>query len=87
MGHQETVEQMRAEKTTKFAELKDKKGTAEYDEWFLRYRPLDAKETDELDKQDKKKKGNGKTVKGNKGNKEKRKKRKTRRTRKGFFGY
>jgi hypothetical protein len=84
MGHQETVEQMRAEKTTKFAELKDKKGTAEYDEWFLRYRPLDAKETDELNKQDKKKKGNGKTVKGNK---EKRKKRKTRRTRKGFFGY
>jgi hypothetical protein len=44
-GHQETVEEMRAEKTEKFAELKDKKGTPEYDEWFLRYRPLDEKET------------------------------------------
>jgi len=47
MGHQETVEEMRAEKTAKFAELKDKKGKPEYDEWFLRYRPLDVKETNE----------------------------------------
>jgi hypothetical protein len=45
IGHQETVEEMRAEKTEKFAELKDKKGTPEYEEWFLRYRPLDIKET------------------------------------------
>ena len=44
IGHQETVEEMRAEKTEKFAELKDKKGTPEYEEWFLRYRPLDTKE-------------------------------------------
>jgi hypothetical protein len=44
MGHQETVEEMRAAKTDKFAELKDKKGKPEYDEWFLRYRPLDVKE-------------------------------------------
>jgi hypothetical protein len=36
---------MRAEKTEKFAELKDKKGTPEYEEWFLRYRPLDPVET------------------------------------------
>jgi hypothetical protein len=43
MGHQETVEEMRAAKTEKFAELKDKKGTPEYDEWFLRYRPTDSK--------------------------------------------
>jgi hypothetical protein len=41
IGHQETVEEMRAEKTEKFTELKDKKGTPEYEEWFLRYRPLD----------------------------------------------
>jgi hypothetical protein len=41
MGHQETVEEMRDKKTKKFTELKDKKGTPEYDEWFLRYRPLD----------------------------------------------
>ena len=44
MGHQETVEEMRAEKANKFVELKDKKGSSEYEEWFLRYRPLDAKE-------------------------------------------
>jgi hypothetical protein len=43
MGHQETVEEMRAAKTEKFAELKDKKGTPEYDEWFLRYRPTDSR--------------------------------------------
>jgi hypothetical protein len=41
MGHQETVEEMRAEKAEKFAELKDKKNSPEYDEWFLRYRPTD----------------------------------------------
>jgi hypothetical protein len=33
------VEEMRAEKAAKFRELKDKKGTREYDEWFLSYRP------------------------------------------------
>ena len=44
MGHQETVEEMRASKTEKFAELKNKKKDPEYEEWFLRYRPLDAKE-------------------------------------------
>jgi hypothetical protein len=42
-GHQETVDEMRAEKAEKFKELKDhkKKQSAEYDEWFLRYRPAD----------------------------------------------
>lgn len=43
MGHQETIEEMRAEKAEKFKELKDKKNTAEYDAWFLRYRPTDTK--------------------------------------------
>lgn len=46
MGHQETVEEMRAAKTEKFAELKNNKKDPEYDEWFLRYRPLDAKDKD-----------------------------------------
>jgi hypothetical protein len=42
-GHQETVEEMRAEKAEKFKELKDhkKKQSAEYEEYFLRYRPAD----------------------------------------------
>ena len=38
-GHQESVEEMRAEKSNKFKELKDKKGTIEYNDWFLNYRP------------------------------------------------
>ena len=84
MGHQETVEQMRAEKTTKFAELKDKKGTAEYDEWFLRYRPLDTKNDEEMDEE----KGNQKKPKTRKTRKTKRKiTRRKIKTRKGFFGY
>jgi hypothetical protein len=41
-GHQETREEMRAEKSAKFKELKDKKDTKEFDEWFLTYRPIDA---------------------------------------------
>ena len=38
-GHQESVEEMRAEKAKKFKELKDKRGTREFEEWFLNYRP------------------------------------------------
>ena len=30
---------MRAEKSIKYKELKDKKGTIEYNDWFLNYRP------------------------------------------------
>jgi hypothetical protein len=40
-GHQESVEEMRAEKAAKFIELKNAKNTKEYEEWFLRYRPID----------------------------------------------
>jgi hypothetical protein len=40
-GHQDSIEEMRAEKAEKFKELKNKKGTKEYDEWFLNYRPED----------------------------------------------
>jgi len=40
-GHQETVEEMRAQKADKFKELKNEKQNPEYDEWFLRYRPGD----------------------------------------------
>ena len=73
MGHQETVEEMRAEKSQKFIELKDKKNKPEYEELFLRYRPLDKK--DEL----KEKQTNKKSRKG------KKKKRKTRKKRGIFF--
>ena len=40
-GHQETVEEMRAEKSEKYKELKGKNGDPEYEKWFLRYRPRD----------------------------------------------
>jgi hypothetical protein len=67
MGHQETIEEMRAEKAEKFKELKDKKGTSEYDSWFLRYRPSDTKE--ETGKKEKKE--TGKKEKKETGKKEK----------------
>jgi hypothetical protein len=38
-GKQPALEDIRAEKTLKFKELADKKGTPEYDEWFLKYNP------------------------------------------------
>jgi len=42
-GHQETVEEMRAEKAAKYKELKEKKNQKEFEEWFLNYMPSDAK--------------------------------------------
>ena len=73
MGHQETVEEMRAEKAEKFNELKDKKNSTEYEEWFLRYRPIDNKRKSNDDQKNKKTKRN------------KRKKRQTRKLRGIFF--
>jgi hypothetical protein len=42
-GKQETVEEIRAEKAAKFKEMKDKRGTPEFEEWFLNYKPEDVK--------------------------------------------
>jgi hypothetical protein len=86
MGHQETIEEMRAEKAEKFKELKDKKNTAEYDAWFLRYRPTDTKkekgEDEDKDSKEKKEASSNKETK----NKHVRRKRKTRKQKsKGFF--
>jgi len=55
LGHQETVEEMRAEKAQKYLELKDNKKSQEYEEWFLRYRHFDNKK-EEKDKKNKTKK-------------------------------
>jgi hypothetical protein len=49
-GHQETIEEMRAEKAEKYKELNANRKSEEYDEWFLRYRPLDTKNGDEENK-------------------------------------
>ena len=77
MGHQETVEEMRAEKAEKYTELKGKKDDPEYEEWFLRYRPLDTKNEDD---------SNSKTGNPRKTRSNKKKKRRTKTIkRKGIF--
>ena len=40
-GRQETIEDMRAEKTIMFNKLKEDRKSKEYEEWFLKYRPGD----------------------------------------------
>jgi hypothetical protein len=40
-GKQKTLEDIRTKKAEKFKELITKKGTNEYDEWFLKYNPND----------------------------------------------
>jgi hypothetical protein len=40
-GHQLTMEEIRAQKSEKYMELRDRRGTREYEEYFLRYRPGD----------------------------------------------
>lgn len=56
IGTQSTLEDMRNEKSKKFKELKTKKGSREYEEWFLRYTPGD--NDNDNDKEMKAKKGN-----------------------------
>ena len=64
IGHQETVEEMRAEKAEKYTELKGQRGKPEYDDWFLRYRPVDKKEEmEEKEEKDKKEKNKTKKIK------------------------
>jgi hypothetical protein len=92
MGHQETIEEMRAEKAEKFKELKDKKKTPEYDAWFLRYRPTDTKKDKDEDKKDNKDKQENKDEKDESSSssqktKSKRKRSKKTKKRKGFFGF
>jgi hypothetical protein len=81
MGHQETVEEMRSEKAEKYTELKGKRKDPEYEEWFLRYRPLDNKKETEEDEGTSSKK----TKKTNKTKSNRKKKRKTRKRRGLFF--
>jgi hypothetical protein len=72
IGHLDSLEEMRAHKAEKYLELKDKQDDPEYEEWFLKYRPLD--------------KTNEESVKKTKSNKSNRKKRKTRK-KKRFFNF
>ena len=43
-GHQETVEEMRAQKAQKYKELKQSGNKKEFEEWFLNYQPANSKE-------------------------------------------
>ena len=72
MGHQETVEEMRAAKAEKYIELKGKQKDPEYEEWFLRYRPLDGKINKETDNKSKKETNKTKSKKKRKKNTRKR---------------
>ena len=53
-GQQQTLENMRAEKTDKFKELKNNKSSKEYQEWFLRYLPNQLNSPNENKKKTKK---------------------------------
>lgn len=82
-GHQETVEEMRAHKSEKYKELKEKGSKGEYEQWFLNYKPDDLKHG--------KSDGNGKKIKGktrhitrNRRPKTSRNRRKTKKSRFGF---
>jgi hypothetical protein len=67
-GHQESVEEMKAEKAAKYKELKTNKDKKQFEEWFLNYKPDDIKtnnDTKETIKKEKKEK-NKKRIKKNK---------------------
>lgn len=79
-GKQETMESIRAEKTQRFQELKSKRGTEEYDRYFLRYIPS---QKESNDKKVQKTKKNNKRRTHKKG----KKLQKTKNKRGKFFGY
>ena len=68
-GHQESVEEMKAEKAAKYKELKQSKDKKQFEEWFLNYRPddINANKEKKKSKTVKKKKIKTKTRKNKKG--------------------
>jgi hypothetical protein len=62
-GHQPTMEEIRSKKLDKFKELKDKRGTLEYDTWFLKYVYSDGKFQGIKNNKTKKKRSNKKPTK------------------------
>jgi len=68
-GHQSTVEDMRAEKSEKYKELKSKGNKLEFEEWFLNYKPDDINkksENLEIEKSKLKKRKNSKKTENSK---------------------
>ena len=84
-GKQPTLEMMRAEKSKKYKELKDKKNTKDYEWYFLRYVPKDLKSSKPKRKKTTKKKNYTKK-KNKKRNTKKRRKRRRKRY-KGIFRF
>jgi len=62
-GHQETIEEMKAEKAAKYKELKQSKDKKLFEEWFLNYRPDDINTNKEDKKQENKTKKSKKQTK------------------------
>ena len=85
-GKQLTIEKMREEKAEKYKELKNKRGTKEWDWYFLRYTPGNERDKNGK-KQTNKRKTNKRKTNKRKTNKRKtnKRKRKTRRKRFSFF--
>lgn len=54
-GHQESVEEIKAEKAAKYKEFKQSSNKKMFEEWFLNYKPDDIKSVKELNKSNKKK--------------------------------
>ena len=59
-GNQPTIEDMRSTKAQMFEELKNKKTSKEYEQWFLRYAPRDSKNKNKNKKNKNKKRNNEK---------------------------
>ena len=67
-GHQESVEEMRAEKAEKYKDLKQKGNKEEFEEWFLNYKPDDVKNK-KIDNNNNKKSNNKNSTNNNNNNK------------------
>jgi hypothetical protein len=64
-GEMHTLQKMLEEKTYQFNKLKNKKGTKEYDLWFLKYDPIEEKKLSNKRTSSKKKKSKKKNIKKN----------------------
>jgi hypothetical protein len=90
IGKQDTLEDMRNEKTKMFEILKSKRGSKEYEEWFLKYAPgIEKKEKKEKREKAKakRKRIKNKTLKKKKGTRGKKKARTLRRRKIGAIEY
>ena len=84
-GHQESVEEMRAEKAKKYKELKQNGNKEDFEEWFLNYKPDNNKKNDDENNNNNNKKYKSKTKKNEKTKKTKKYKSKTKKNKKNHY--